>query len=115
MPENVRAMRPPPAARRVGFLAGARLVDLFLVRPVDPDRGRPDALEPERAGRADERLDREPLAERARDVRGEADVRDAMRGGYRANHSKHSSHTRNTPTPFRRRLWRRFVGKCGHA
>lgn len=46
---------------------------------VDPER--PRELAPERPeGRVVERVDREPLAERARDVRGEADVRDAMAG-----------------------------------
>ncbi|MEY2989756.1 MAG: hypothetical protein RLZZ163_672 [Actinomycetota bacterium] len=79
---------------------------------VDRGRERPDGfLEvPERTGRfverepdrAGVRVDREPLAERARDVRGEADVRDAMIGRLPGKSPKtqqsHAQHAPHDPT-----------------
>jgi len=79
-----------PPCRRAGLRADARRLGARFAAGLFDDPERPPPLGrrlPDRAGarplpeaRRDEERG-EPLAERARDVRGEADVRDAMQGG----------------------------------
>ena len=106
--------RPRNPRRAAGRRAGAfRELVLRPERPEPPEAGLfVDRLagffaggrerEPEaREGRVEAR--EEPLAERARDVRGEADVRDAMGRRLRPNPTKHTRNTRtNHCSLFRR-------------
>jgi len=110
---RARTPRPMASTARVmipcDFLGGRALLRDFgleagreRLRAAEPER-----VEPRAGARPPERLDardpragaddrEEPLAERARDVRGEADVRDAMGARLAGNPTNHGSHTRNT-------------------
>jgi hypothetical protein len=82
--------------RRADPRADLRLVERDPDRP-DRWEDRWEEREVDRdVDRARGREDLEPLAERARDVRGEADVRDAMGARLAGNPTNHGSHTRNT-------------------
>ncbi len=70
--------------RGLGLELGAGRADRLLREEEERDAFRAGARPPERRAGADDR--EEPLAERARDVRGEADVRDAIAGRLAGKH-----------------------------
>jgi hypothetical protein len=104
IPENRRPISPPCVARVVDRRADPRVDPRLVERDPDrPDRweDRWEEREVDRdVDRARGREDLEPLAERARDVRGEADVRDAMLGRLPGKSLKtqqsHAQHARRS-------------------